>query len=484
MTDLKLVDLQELVLPKKEVSVSTDKFPAIKPFTEKEEEDASDFQLAELVADYYYATLRTDGICFYMNGPEKWEKLSTKAKKHWKLVKHFLRRKCSNKPSRSKKRLLDVLACLHAEESMFVAPEVWDSCPTILNTPAGIVDLNTGELSPRRPIDYVTMVTRCSPVPGPTPKFDKFMAEIFSEEDWGEHAEEVRDFVLGVLSLALSGEQIEQKFFFLYGSGANGKSVLLDLIRRLLGDYAQTLATDALTAAGSSNKGYAVAGLKGLRLATASEVGRTDRWDEALIKQLTGEKELAVRQIWGEYGEIDLQATLMVSGNHKPKFHGGDGGMVRRIVMIPFKASIPQEKQNRFLCEELIEEEGAAILSKLVERCMDVRHVGVDVPDCIRAETEDYVQENDDIQSFFDDYLELMHNNDVYEPTEDVYEAYRYFKKQRGEQPLSSPVFNQEVTAKFNIKKQRKRIGGSGNPRTCFLGIRLTKSKDIHGVWK
>ena len=102
---------------------------------------------------------------------------------------------------------------------MFVAADVWDSNPRILNTPSGIVDLTTGELHERGETDFVTMVTRCSPVSGPTQKFDRFMSEIFTEEDWGDDAQEVIDFVIGVMALCISGEQIEQLFFFLYGSG-------------------------------------------------------------------------------------------------------------------------------------------------------------------------------------------------------------------------------------------------------------------------
>lgn len=451
----------------------------IQPLSKEEEENISDFELAEMVADYYSPVIRTDGTTFYLKGPFCWAKLGKQEKQHWRAIKQFLRAKCALKPSRSKKRLMDVLACLHAEDSLYVPSEDWDSNPKILNTPLGIVDLTTGEMHERTPHDCVTKVTERSPVEGPTPKFDQFMNDIFSEEHWGEDAQEVREFVLNLLALSLSGEQIEQLFFFFYGSGANGKSVLLDLIRRILGDYAQTLDTKALTSGGSANKGYAIAGLRGVRLSTASELGRTDRWDEALLKQLTGDSHVAARQIYGEYGQVELQATLMVSGNHKPRFHGGDGGMVRRLVLIPFKASIPKDKQNRFLCDELFEEEGDAILSLLVKRCAEVRKSGLTIPKCIQLDTEEYVKANDDLLNFFEEYMEAA--PDSYEPTSEVYEAFQHFKKQNGEAAMSGTAFQQEMIARFNLEKKRKRLSSGSNAVHVWDGVRLIKRKSHNG---
>ena len=120
-------------------------------------------------------------------------------------------------------------ACLHAEDSLYVPSEDWDSNPRILNTPMGIVDLTTGEMHERTPHDCVTKVTERSPVEGPTPKFDQFMNDIFSEEHWGDDAEEVREFVLNFLALSLW--RADEQLFFSSTGAEQTVSQYDDLVR-------------------------------------------------------------------------------------------------------------------------------------------------------------------------------------------------------------------------------------------------------------
>jgi P4 family phage/plasmid primase-like protien len=449
------------------------------------DKEVSDYELAHAIRDFHFSNLRCSGSSFYIRDEHKWVEDNDKAV--FILVKDFIFNSVQDTKSHTSRRLMDVAKSLQSTRELRVAQDTWDSCPFILNTPAGIVDLRSGEVKERKAEDYVTMVTQCSPVAGETPMFDRFMAETFSVADWGENAEQVRDFVIDQLALCLSGEQIEQLFFFWHGKGANGKSVLMDLIKRILGQYATKLDTQALTKGSNSSKGYAIAGLKGQRLATASEVARGDRWDDALLKQLTGESEMSVRQIYGSYSEIELQATLVVAGNHKPNFNGGDGGMVRRMVMIPFRASIPKDRQDRFLTRKLLEAEGDAIMHRLVERAVALRDTGLSIPECINKETDEYVNENDDLKQFFDDYLVL--DKGASELSQDIFDAFAFFKSERKEAVMGIKNFSSEFRSKFDLESKRKRISGSlnDNKHTFFEGVRLTRSRttdNFKEVWK
>ena len=273
-----------------------------------------------------------------------------------------------------------------------------------------------------------------------------------------------------MLSLAITGEQLVQQFFFLWGAGANGKSVLLDIMRDLLGDYGITLKTSALMAGKQSGKDYEIARLDGVRMAVASELGRTDRWDEPLVKSLTGDSTIPIRQIYNAPKEAVNQATLIIAGNHKPRFNGTDGGMVRRMVMLPFKAVVPKEQRDVNLRSKIVTAEGGAILDKLIQRLVRLRSEGLDQPEVIQAATDDYVMQNDDLQAFFDDQCEWLEGSWV--STDDLYRIFRVWKENRGERPMAQSQWAPEFMDKFGLEKTRK-----GKQKiTVFLGIKLKDS--------
>ena len=347
---------------------------------------------------------------------------------------------------------------------------MWDSDRAILNTSAGIVDLTTGNIRERTGDDFVTKVAGVSPEAGPTPMFDRFLRETFPAEHWGDTQDKVIDFVLGMLSLAITGEQLVQQFYFLWGSGANGKSVLLDIMRDLLGEYGITMKTSALMSGNQSGKDYEIARLDGVRMAVASELGRTDRWDEPLIKSLTGDSTIPIREIYGSPKETVNQATLIIAGNHKPRFNGTDGGMVRRMVLVPFKAVVPKEARDSALRTKIVSAEGGAILSKLIKRLVRLRTEGLAQPQVIQAATDDYVSQNDDLQAFFDDHCERREGSGA--STNDLYRIFRVWKENRGERPMAQSQWAPEFMDKFGLEKSRK----GKDKITVFMDITLKDS--------
>ena len=332
-------DQRESAVAKSGLQVSNGTPPANEAVVHREPIEVSDFELADIIEERLSSLMRVSGSHWYIATDFGWKRDADK--QIYAYVKSAIRALTSESKYYSSQRMRSVITALEGCQGLRVPVHTWDSDQAILNTRAGIVDLKTGQLRERNEDDFVTKVAGVSPEAGPTPQFDKFLRETFPVEHWGDAQDEVIDFVLGMLSLAITGEQLVQQFFFLWGSGANGKSVLLDIMRDILGDYGITMKTSALMSGSQTGKDYDIARLDGVRMAVASELSRTDRWDEPLIKSLTGDSTIPIREIYGSPKEVVNQVTLIIAGNHKPRFNGTDGGMVRRMVLVPFKAVVP-----------------------------------------------------------------------------------------------------------------------------------------------
>ena len=455
---IELADQRELVEPALEGEIAVQREPI----------EVSDFELADIIEEELAGIMRVSGNHWYIATDYGWERDADK--QIYAVVKSAIRIITSESKHHSSQRMRSVITALEGCQGLRVPVHMWDSDRAILNTAAGIVDLKTGKIRERTEEDFVTKVAGVAPEAGPTPKFDRFLRETFPVEHWGDDQDEVIDFVLGMLSLAITGEQLVQQFFFLWGSGANGKSVLLDIMRDLLGDYGITMKTSALMSGNQSGKDYEIARLDGVRMAVASELGRSDRWDEPLIKSLTGDTTIPIREIYGSPKETVNQATLIIAGNHKPRFNGTDGGMVRRMVLVPFKAVVPKEARDSDLRSKIVSAEGGAILHKLIERLVRLRAEGLNQPKVIQAATDDYVSQNDDLQAFFDDHCERLEGSWV--STNDLYRIFRMWKENRGERPMAQSQWAPEFMDKFVLEKTRK----GKDKITIFMGITITDS--------
>ena len=139
----------------------------------------------------------------------------------------------------------------------------WDADPWLLNTPDGVIDLRTGKLRPHRHDDYLTKVTAVGPR-GDCPLFLRVLYRITDGDA------DLIAYLQRVLGYALTGVTSEHALFFAYGTGANGKSVLLSTIAGILGDYHKTSAMETFTASKGDRHPTELADLRGARLVTAS----------------------------------------------------------------------------------------------------------------------------------------------------------------------------------------------------------------------
>lgn len=154
------------------------------------------------------------------------------------------------------------------------------------------------------------------------------------------------------------------------GDGANGKTTFINAIKSVVGDYAQEAAPDLLLEKKFTGIPNDIARLRGARLVTVTETSNGRRFDEGLIKRLTGGDKITARYLHGEFFEFDPSHKLWLISNHKPIIKGADYAIWRWINLIPFEITFPKEKQDKELPAKLLKEV-SGILAWCVQGCFE-----------------------------------------------------------------------------------------------------------------
>jgi P4 family phage/plasmid primase-like protien len=213
-----------------------------------------------------------------------------------------------------------------------------DAHPWELNTPAGIVDLRTGELCPSDPAKLHTRVTGCAPDLDADPTtWARFLTDTFNDETLIAYLRRL----VGYSAVGVVGPHVLP---FCHGSGGNGKGVFLEVLVKALGDYATTAPSGFLMASAHVSHETEIARLAGARMVLCSEVNEDDRFDEAKVKQLTGGDTLTARFMRQDHFTFAATHQLWLMGNHKPAVRSGGRSFWRRLRLVPFEHEVPEDK--------------------------------------------------------------------------------------------------------------------------------------------
>jgi P4 family phage/plasmid primase-like protien len=276
-----------------------------------------------------------------------------------------------------------------------------DADPYALCTPDGIVDLRTSLVKTPDPNkDFHSRSTSVGPQQMPTPRWNRFLTDTFGDDAEGH---EMIGFLQLLLGYSVTGDVGGQVLPFLFGSGKNGKSVLLDVLMKLLGDYADAAPPGFLMARPYEGHPTDLAELHGRRVIVCSEVKHGDKFDEARVKLLTGGDRIKARRMRQDFFSFEPTHHLWLLGNHRPEVGTGGFAFWRRMRLIPFERVVSDNRKIDNLADILVTEEGPGILGWLIDGARRYLAGDKDLtgPARVRIATTAYAETEDHTGRFF-----------------------------------------------------------------------------------
>jgi putative DNA primase/helicase len=378
---------------------------------------------------------------------------------------------CHNKPKEasgiaSAKTVYAVERLARSDRRLAATIDQWNTDPWQLNTPQGVIDLTTGQSRPHIPEDYITKITAVAPK-GDCPRFLAFLDRITGGDS------ELVSYIQRVLGYGLTGLTREHALFFGYGTGANGKSVLLSTVAGILGDYHKTAPIETFTATNGDRHPTDLAGLRGARLVTATETEEGRRWAESRIKQLTGGDTVAARFMRQDFFEYRPAFKLIIAGNHKPSLRSVDEAIRRRFHLIPFAVTIPPAERDGELTEKL-KDEWPGILAWMIEGCLEWQSEGLQPPVAVIEATDAYLTAEDAMAAWLDEKCERSPN--AWTSSTLLFGSWSAWATAAGELVGSQKRLSQKLEDRGFTKKDTNKAKG-------FLGLNLHLDDEPTSHW-
>ena len=265
--------------------------------------------------------------------------------------------------AQSEKGIAAALKLAESDPAVAVTSDQFDCNHDLLNVANGVIDLRTCSLLPH---DGGLMLNRQSPVvydpEAQCPEFLKFIDQIScNDPDWV-------DYMQRQLGYALCGHVGEEKMFFWYGNGRNGKSVLANVIRHIMGDFS-VIAPVSMFMVSRRDGGDAtphLAMLPGKRLMLANETEAGSRMSAQMMKVAISTEHISARPLHGKPFSFQPTHKTIMRGNHLPIIQEGDDGTWRRIDLVPFDLKLTADQCDPHLEQKLLME-APGILRWMVE---------------------------------------------------------------------------------------------------------------------
>ena len=367
--------------------------------------------------------------------------------KRWKATELALKKLRSNAK-------IKALAELMRTELPLADVNLLDADPWKLNTPAGLIDLKTGELLPSDPAALCTRMTAVAPKKGPALLWEGFLKYVTQGD------KELELYLQRVAGMSAVGKVYEEGLVMVVGPGGNGKSTLFESLAGVLADYACTLRAQILIDKGNGAEPFGMEAVRGCRLALMGELDEGARMNVSMMKTLTSRDEIQVNPKFAKLFTIKPTHTTILHTNHLPKLGQLDDGTRRRIAVVPLKAP-PKTGKERItdFAQRMIEAEGPQILQWIIEGAMDFWRLGCQIPKpaAVLAETAAYLAAEDWMQNFLNDRCELDKSYAV--KAGGLYSAYRAWCEANGDRYIRR---NRDFTAELEKRGYTKHKTMSG----------------------
>lgn len=347
-----------------------------------------------------------------------------------------------------------------------------DTHEYLLNVENGVLDLASKPKAGDENMDPVKLkkhnrkhhLTKLVPVEykpeAEAPHFMKFLNDVQPDP-------EIQLFLQRFFGYCLTGSIKEQVIVMFYGGGANGKSTLMNVMNKILGDYAMNLPFASLLHDDRKRGSEAspdLARLPGARFVTAAEPDVGSKFSESVLKQLTGGEKMAVRHLNRDFFEFTPQFKLCLAFNNKPQIRGQDDGIWRRVCLVPFNQQFvskeklkdnPKAKPRVDGLEDALWEEASGILNWILDGYRMWREGGLQIPDQVREATGAYRQESNPVGDFIRTMLKTQQQKSL--RASELYKVYTLWCKANAQRAWSQSAFGRQLEP-LGLKKER--IGG------------------------
>lgn len=336
-----------------------------------------------------------------------------------------------------------------SEEPIAAASDVFDRDPFLLNAQNGTLDLRTGKLRAHRQSDMITMLAPVDyDAKATAPTWDAFLERVQPDPD-------VRGWLQRFLGYALTGDVREQVLAFVYGAGANGKSVLLDVMLGVLGDYGLRAAADLVLAKYGEVHPTELADLEGRRLAVASEIEQGRTWAESVLKRITGDTTITARRMRMDFYTFPATHKLIIAANTKPVVRGTDHAIWRRMRLVPFEVTIPEGERDKGLVAKLLAE-GPGILAWAVRGCLAWQKDGLGEAEAIAAATAAYRSDQDVLGHWIEDRCVLVPG--AFASMESLYESYTAWCEETGREAWKRDTVRDRLLERPGLTARRTKL--------------------------
>ena len=362
------------------------------------------------------------------------------------------------KTSLSTSKLKAMIENAQSEPGIAVQPEHLDTDPWLLNVANGTLDLKTGHLRDHAREDLLTVVLPVAyDATAACPLWEAFLHRIMVGN------QNLIAFLQRAIGYALTGVIREHVLLILYGTGRNGKSTFLNLLRVLLGAYAMKAPSELLMVSHNDRHPTERADLFGKRFVSAIETEQGRKLAEVFVKEATGGDNIRARRMREDFWEFQPTHKVFLATNHKPVISGTDTAIWERIRLVPFEVTIPDGERDTTLPEKL-EHELSGILTWALQGCRQWQEQGLGEPDEVKHATAGYRMEMDVLGQFIEDCC--LTGSQYRVKASDLYEAYQHWCHEQGVQGEVQRSWGMRLT-------ERGYESGKVQGRSWWKGIAL-----------
>ena len=342
-----------------------------------------------------------------------------------------------------------------------------DSHEFLLNCPDGTYDLREGVTGRRDhdSADYITMVTAYAPGDEGKDLWLESVNRTFQGDT------ELIDYVQQTVGLCAIGDVYQEAMTISYGVGSNGKSTFWNSIAGAMGTYAGMISADALTVGCRRNVKPELAEVKGKRILIAAELEEGMRLSTSIVKQLSSTDEIEGEKKYKDPFKFTPTHTLVLYTNHLPKVGAMDTGIWRRLIVIPFNATIMGGGEIKNYSKYLLDNAGSYIVKWIIEGAQKAIQANFKLtpPKVVREAIDKYKADNDWMSHFLDECCEI--GSGYEEKSGELYACYRAYCARSGE-------FTRSTTEFYKSLEQRGFIRHRTNKARLVRGLRLADTEE------